>query len=247
MNKVSLFSVLILLLPPLHAMDSGGGTPALHYGDLPREMDEEVMKYVPQHPVSIALKDGVRGIAQYKHKSLLRFFSSSNAKLTAIWDQPLSMEQRWTWTLESPNKRYAALIGPMFRYWLDWTYVAIAGPMGFLAEYNHSDHVRSMAWSQDSLQLAVRGYDNSVKVLSLAPLLLACYRREHPTLTQFLLVKRLQHSLLVDKPLLIGQTDRSALEETPDLKALLKVEKSKSKTEHPIWRLSLPGKAIQNS
>lgn len=84
------------------------------------------------------------------------------------------------------------------------------------------------------------GGDEKVEIKSLAPFLLAQYQLEKPTLSQFLLLKRLQKKLLKDKkPLFIGKSDRDTLETMSDFRKLLKVEKSKSDTVNAIWRLQL--------
>ena len=107
------------------------------------------------------------------------------------------------------------------------------------AEYVDKDPV-SVCVSPDGSLVMSGGYHGEVTIKSLRPLLLAQHQPKDPTLSQFLLLKRLQEKLLKDKePLLIGQSDRAALEGMPDLNKLLKVEKSKSKTTNPVWRLQL--------
>ena len=112
-----------------------------------------------------------------------------------------------------------------------------------LAEYEHANK-SAWVWAvgvfPDGKRVLSGGDDKKVTIKSLRPLLLATHQLKDPTLFQFLLFKRLQEKLLQKKdPLLIGQSDRNTLEGMPDLKKLLKVEKSKSKTTNPIWRLQL--------
>ncbi len=109
-----------------------------------------------------------------------------------------------------------------------------------LAEDKSGDSVISVGVFPDGRRVLSGGLDKKVKIKNIAPLLLATHQPKDPTLSQYLLLKRLQEKLLKAKePLVIGQSDRTALEGMPDLKKLLKVEKSKSKTTNPIWRLQL--------
>jgi len=113
-----------------------------------------------------------------------------------------------------------------------------------LVEYAHAGYVRSVAPFPDGQRVVSGGDDGNVKIKSIVPLLLAQHQLKNPTLSQLFLLNRLQEKLLKDKePFLIGLSDRVTLEQMLDLKKLLKVEKSKSKTKNPIWRLQLKGPA----
>ena len=110
----------------------------------------------------------------------------------------------------------------------------------------HDAPVRALSWSSDGRLLAIGGDDNKVTVKSMIPLLLARYCGAQ-TIEQYLFVKELQQHLLCEKachlecknnPLIVGHTRRSMLEDMPDLKKLLKIEKSLSQTQNQLWRLS---------
>ena len=111
-----------------------------------------------------------------------------------------------------------------------------------VCEYEHGGRVMSVCFSPNSGLLASCGDDGKVKIKSLIPLLLAAHKQKDPTLSQFLLLKRLQEKLFKEKePLLIGQSDRGTLEGLPDLKKLLKVEHNKNtkNAKAALWRLQL--------
>jgi len=119
--------------------------------------------------------------------------------------------------------------------------VTIIGSDGaILAECPLGGIVKSIGFLGGGMYIVSGVNDNNVTIKALTPLLLAQHQLKEPTLSKFLLLKRLQEKLLKDKkPLFIGQADRSTLERMPKLKELLKIEKSTSKTVNPIWRVQL--------
>lgn len=95
-----------------------------------------------------------------------------------------------------------------------------------------------MAWSPNSRYIASADRYGKVQISNISRLLLALRAPTSPTLRQYLLLHTLAGSR---EPVLIGQTDKKALDSDgmKEVKELLKVEKSKSRTRNPIWRLTI--------
>ncbi len=97
--------------------------------------------------------------------------------------------------------------------------------------------VTKVSWSPNGLYIAlVQG--KSVLIKNVTGLLLADRAPKVQTLRQYLLLRKLADSRV---PVIIGWSDREALEGVPGVKKLLTVERSQSQTENPIWRLTMRG------
>ena len=201
-----------------------------------------------------------RPVTEYTHSG---YFQPSVTSVSFSTDRRLSIstddkkiksvDLRTGQVMAKDEQEYSEIIPPKANLWVtvepDKMVRITHSCTADAIQYKHSNPVASAYLSPDNSLLALIEGQVFGKIIikSMIPLLLARYCGAQ-TIEQYLFVKELQQQLLCEKachleckksPLIIGQKRRNMLEDMPDLKRLLKIERSLSQTQNQLWCLSL--------